>query len=207
MKQKDNVYFEAFVNGMNFACDAAAFLKEMAQEFNPAQLETRILEMHKIEHDADLYKHGVIEKLAKEFITPIEREDILQLLQQIDDVTDSIEDVARKLFMYNVRSIRPEMVEFAEIIHQCCIVAKEALGQMPCFQKSQTIHSSIIRVNDLEEAGDRLHCSAIRRLFCEEGVSPLERLQWTMMFDYLENCCDKCEDVTDTVEAVILKNS
>ena len=116
-----------------------------------------------IEHAADLEKHKLMEQLTKEFITPIEREDIILLFQQIDDVTDCIEDVARKLYMYNVTSIRPEMTEFAEIIHQCCVVTKDALSEMPRFQKSETLKTHIIRVNELEEAGDRLHFSAMRR--------------------------------------------
>ncbi|MEG1523472.1 MAG: DUF47 family protein [Clostridia bacterium] len=206
MKQKDNIYFDGFVTGMGFACEAAAFLKETAVQFVPAQLEMRILTMHEIEHAADIEKHRLMEKLAKEFITPIEREDIMLLAQQIDDVTDCIEDVARKMFMFNILTIRAEMVEFAEIIHQCCVVTKEAVAEMYHFRRSDTLRESIIRINELEETGDRLHCSAMRRLYTSDAT-PLERIQWTKMFDYLEDCCDKCEDVTDSIEMVMLKNS
>ena len=206
MKQKENIYFDGFVTCMDYACQAAAFLKEMALHFNVEQLETRVTEMHSIEHAADLEKHRILEKLAKEFITPIEREDIMLLYQQIDDVTDNIEDVARKMYMLNVTAVRPEMVEFAELIHQCCLMAKEALSELHHFQKSEKIRSSIIRVNELEEAGDRLHWQAVRRLYTDDS-SDLVKIQWTRMFDYLEDCCDKCEDVTDSIETVIMKNS
>ena len=206
MKQKENIYFDGFVTCMDYACQASAFLKEMALHFNVEQLETRVMEMHKIEHAADLEKHNILEKLAKEFITPIEREDIMLLYQQIDDVTDNIEDVARKMYMLNVTSVRPEMAEFAELIHQCCLMAKEALGELHHFQKSERVRQSIIRVNELEEAGDRLHWQATRRLYTDDSTS-LEKIQWTRMFDYLEDCCDKCEDVTDSIETVIMKNS
>lgn len=206
MKQRINIYYEGFVTGMDFACNAAAFLKEVVTNFQPAMLETKVIEMHAIEHAADIEKHGLIEKLAKEFITPIEREDIMLLFQQIDDVTDNIEDVFRKMFMYNVQSIRPEIIEFADLIHQCCLVTKKAVGEMPNFTKSPTLRDYIIQVNELEEVGDRLHCSSMRRLYTEH-CEPLDRITWTKMFDWLEGCCDKCEDITDSIEMIVLKNS
>lgn len=206
MSKKSNLYYDGFVTGMEYACRAAAYLETVFESFDPAQLETQVLEIHKIEHEADISKHAIMEKLAREFITPIEREDIILLLQQIDDLTDSIEDVVRKMFMYNVTSLRPEAREFGRIIHLCCTTAREALAQMPNFQKSTEIRVAIIKVNEYEEAGDRLHCAAIRRLYCEHAEA-LERITWTNMFDWLEQCCDACEDVMDSVETVIMKNS
>lgn len=206
MKQKSNIYFDGFVTIIGFACDAAEYLHKTAVNYQPAMLETKVLEIHSIEHAADIEKHKLMEKLAKEFITPIEREDIMLLFQQIDDVVDNIEDVLRKMYMYNVQSVRKEMLEFTELIYQCCVVTKDALQEMPDFQKSTTLKNYIIKVNELEEAGDRLHCNAIRRLFTED-CEPLERITWTEMFEWLEGCCDKCEDVTDSIEMVMLKNS
>jgi len=163
--------------------------------------------MHKIEHEADIEKHNLMQKLAKEFITPIEREDIILLLQQIDNVTDFVEDVVRKMFMYNVSSVRYEALEFASIIRECCTESRDALRELPGFQKSNTrLKEAIIKVNDFEEAGDRLYCAAIRRLYTEHA-EPLERITWTNMFDWLEACCDACEDVMESVEMVIMKNS
>ena len=206
MKQNSNPYYEGFIICMELACQAAEYLKEMSVAYQPAMLDTKVIEIHAIEHAADIEKHKLIERLAKEFITPIEREDIMLLLQQIDDVTDSIEDVLRKMFMYNVQSLRREMCEFTDIILQCCQETKCALGEMPNFTKSTTLRNHIIRVNELEEAGDRLHCDATRRLYTEH-CEPLDRITWTKMFDCLEECCDKCEDITDSIEMVMLKNS
>ena len=206
MKQTSNIYYQGFVASMEYACQAARFLNELSHDYQPGQLETKALELHKIEHAADLAKHELMEKLAKEFITPIEREDIMLLFQQIDDITDSIEDVLRKMYMYNVQQLRPEMREFTELIHQCCVVTTDAVRELPNFQKSERLRGLIIKVNELEEAGDRLHCTAMRRLFTQ-NCDPLERITWTEMFEWLERCCDKCEDVTDSIEMVMLKNS
>ena len=207
MKQKsENIYYEGFVKCMSHACDAAKCLMDIISDFNPATLAARVDEIHAIEHAADTEKHALMQLLAKEFITPIEREDIMQLVQQIDDVTDDIEDVVRKLYMYNVTNIRAETREFAEIILRCCVAARDALSEMPNFRKSEKLLTTIIRVNELEEMGDRLHFTAMRRLYTEDTAA-LERIQWTEMFDWLENCCDNVEHVTDTIEMVVMKNS
>ena len=206
-KQRSNEYFEGFVLGMESACKAAEYLENLVEHFDPEKLGEQIEEMHAIEHQADISKHSLMHKLAKEFITPIEREDIILLLQQIDNVTDFIEDVVLKMFMYNAKSMRHEALEFASIIKQCCYESRDALKELPGFQKnSDRLALAIIRVNDFEEQGDRLYCAAMRRLYCENAES-LERITWTKLFDWMEACCDACEDVMESVELVVMKNS
>lgn len=206
-KQRSNEYFEGFVLGMESACKAAEYLENLVEHYDPEKLGEQIDEMHAIEHQADLNKHKLMHKLAKEFITPIEREDIILLLQQIDNVTDFIEDVVLKMFMYNAKSMRHEALQFASIIKQCCYESRDALKELPGFQKnSDRLALAIIRVNDFEEQGDRLYCAAMRRLYCENAES-LERITWTKLFDWMEACCDACEDVMESVELVVMKNS
>ena len=206
-KQRSNEYFEGFVLGMESACKAAEYLENLVEHYDSEKLGEQIDEMHAIEHQADLNKHKLMHKLAKEFITPIEREDIILLLQQIDNVTDFIEDVVLKMFMYNAKSMRHEALQFASIIKQCCYESRDALKELPGFQKnSDRLALAIIRVNDFEEQGDRLYCAAMRRLYCENAES-LERITWTKLFDWMEACCDACEDVMESVELVVMKNS
>jgi len=206
-KQRTNEYFEGFVLGMESACKAAEYLECMVENYDPEKLGEQIEEMHAIEHEADLNKHALMQRLAKEFITPIEREDIILLLQQIDNVTDFIEDVVRKMFMYNAKAMRAEAKEFASIIKQCCYESRDALKELPGFQRnSERLAQAIVKVNDYEEQGDRLHCAAMRRLYCENAES-LERITWTKLFDWMEACCDACEDVMESVELVVMKNS
>lgn len=206
-KARTNEYFEGFVFGMESACKAAEYLEYVVEHYDPEKLDEQVIEMHAIEHEADLNKHKLMQKLAKEFITPIEREDIIMLLQQIDNVTDFIEDVVRKMFMYNAKSMRHEALEFATIIKQCCYESRDALKELPGFQRnSERLATAIVKVNDYEEQGDRLYCAAMRRLYCENAES-LERITWTKLFDWMEACCDACEDVMESVELVVMKNS
>ena len=206
-KQRSNEYFEGFVSGMESACKAAEYLENLVEHFDSEKLAEQIDEIHVIEHEADINKHKLMQKLAKEFITPIEREDIILLLQQIDNVTDFIEDVVRKMFMYNTKSMRAEALEFAAIIKQCCYESRDALKELPGFQKnSERLEQAIVKVNDYEEQGDRLYCAAMRRLYCENAEAQ-DRITWTKLFDWMEACCDACEDVMESVELVVMKNS
>lgn len=205
MAKKVN-YFAEIENLMHYACDASAYLNETLGDFDPDKLHERLEAMHKIEHTADMQKHDLMKKLVAEFITPIEREDILLMLQKIDDITDSIEEVLRKAYMFNIASVRPDAVEFALIIDQCCEATRLALTEFHDFRKSKLIRDYIIQVNEYEEAGDRLHRDSIHRLYSNEQ-NPVAVLAWTEMYECLERCCDACEDVSEVIEAVMMKNS
>ena len=117
--KKDNNYFEMFVKLTDFSCSAAKQFCEMLGSFDPAKMPEDMKKMHTIEHSADMEKHNMMKLLAKEFITPIEREDIFQLAQELDNVTDSIDDVTMRIYMYNIRSLRPDAIKFAELIQRC----------------------------------------------------------------------------------------
>jgi uncharacterized protein Yka (UPF0111/DUF47 family) len=103
--------------------------------------------------------------------------------------------------------MRHEALEFASIIKQCCYESRDALKELPGFQKSsERLGRAIVKVNDFEEQGDRLYCAAMRRLYCE-NAEPHDRIIWTKLFDVMEACCDACEDVMESVELVVMKNS
>ncbi len=205
-KKRDYDYFEVFVEMVDYCCKAARSLNEVLSGFDPETVQEKIEAIHHIEHSADLVKHDMISKLVKEFITPIEREDILMLAHQIDNVTDAIEDVLLRVYMYNIRSILPEALEFSETIVQCCDELKKMMQEFSNFRKSKTIHEHLVKVNYLEEVGDRLYTQAVRSLYTTEHT-PIEIVGWTETFERMEKCCDACEDVADVIESVIMKNS
>jgi predicted phosphate transport protein (TIGR00153 family) len=163
--------------------------------------------MHAIEQDGDVARHSMTKKLAKEFITPIEREDIMQMSESIDTVTDRIEDVLLRLYMFNIPTVREDALRIADVIVKCATALKEALEEFPNFRKSKTIQEKIIEVNHLEEEGDRLYTEAVRNVFVDDALSPLEATSWHNVFHYMEEVCDACEDVADVIEGVMMKNS
>ncbi len=205
MARKDN-YFNTFVKLVEFSCKSARLLIEVMTDYQPEKLEERMREMHEIEHSADLEKHLMIERLAREFITPIEREDIMELADQIDNVTDSIEDVLMRLYMFNITVIRKDALDAAIIIEQACEALKKALEEFSNFRKSKTLHKHIVEINRLEEVGDKIYTEATRRLYVSE-MNPVAVSAWTHVFHILEKACDSCEDVSDVIESVMMKNS
>ena len=105
-RKKENNYFDMFNHAVTYSCQAADMLKENFISFDPEQLPACMEALHHIEHTADLAKHDLMEKLLKEFITPIDREDIMELSSALDDVTDSLEDILLRLYMFRISSLR-----------------------------------------------------------------------------------------------------
>lgn len=205
-KKSDNYYFENFIQCVDCGCQAARMLEENLADFDPDHLMGNLERLHVIEHDGDKKKHEMMAVLVKAFITPIEREDIILLSQSIDEVTDQIEDVLIRIYISNVRTIRPEAIQFAKVIIRCCQVLKEVMEEFADFKKSKTLHGLIIEINALEEEGDRLFIDSMRKLHMEE-TDPLEIIAWREIYNFLEKCCDACEHVADAVESVIMKNT
>ena len=205
-KKSDSYYFENFIQCVDCGCQAARMLEENLAHFSEGDLEDRIRKFHEIEHDAGEKTFGVVGVLVKAFITPIEREDIIQLSQCIDEVTDKIEDVMIRIYINNVKSIRPEAIEFTKIIIRCCETLKEIMQEFADFKKSKTLHGLIVEINALEEEGDRVYMEIMRRLHSEVS-DPMEIIAWREIYNYLEKCCDACEHVADVVESVMMKNT
>lgn len=205
-RNKEFNYFNEFINLADFCCQSAQMLHHALSNYNPHEIEAQMLKLHEIEHRADQTMHTVMNKLMKEFITPIEREDIINLVQNIDDVTDAIEDVIMRMYMFNIQKIRAEALEFTELIVKCTQVLKTATEDFSNFRKSKTVKDNIIEVNHLEDIGDKMYTIAVRNLYIS-SKDAIEILSWTQIFNKLENCFDECEDVANLMESIIMKNT
>lgn len=205
-RKKDEYYYDTFVELVEYSCKAADLLNQILTNFKADQLLNKVKEMHKIEHAADEARHVMTKRLMKEFITPIEREDILELANSIDNLTDAIEDVVLRMYMFNITQIRPYALKMTEVIVKCCNSLKVALGEFHNFRKSKTLHELIVDVNKLEEDGDKLYAEAIRDLYVNSNDFK-EVSAWQSTFHFLEKCCDACEDVSNAIESIIMKNS
>lgn len=205
-KKQDMYYFDHFVACAEESCHAAHLLREVLGNFKQEELSEHLDQMHEIENRADGKKHEVMDKLAKEFIPPIEREDIINLSQHLDDLTDKIEDVLLRVYMNNVTEIEPDAVSMTDIIIRCCEEVRELLKEFANFKHSKKLKEQIIRINDLEEESDRLYMSSMRKLHAETK-DPLRIIAWREIYSYLEHCADACEHAADVVEGVVMKNS
>ncbi len=205
-KKQDAYYFQNFIDCADCACKAANLLKEGVTHFNADSLSEKLDEIHNVEHDADHKKHELINTLVKAFITPIEREDILQVSNNLDEVTDKIEDVFIKLYYNRVTSIRSDVPRFVEVLIRCCEEVRALMNDFADFKRSKTLHDHIIRINTLEEEADKLFIESMYNLH-DSCKDPLEVITWRELYLYLEKCVDTCEHVADVVETVVMKNN
>ena len=205
-KKQDSYYFQNFIACAEYSCRAAHLLKDIMSHFDPALVSQKLDEMHKVEHEADLKKHELLNMLVKAFITPIEREDILQVSNNLDDMTDKIEDVVIKLYYNRVTAVRPDVPRFVDMLIRCCEEVRALMNDFADFKRSKTLHDHIIRINTLEEEADKLFIDAMYTLH-DSCKDPLEVITWREIYLYLEKCVDTCEHVADVVESVVMKNS
>ncbi len=183
-KKQDDFYFQNFITCAEFSSQAAHLLKDILSDFRPEETKKRLDELHAIEHAADEKKHELNDKLVKAFITPIEREDIASLSQQIDNLTDKIEEVFIRIYINNVSKIRPEALEMLDIVIRCCEEICGLMREFANFRRSKELKDRIIRINSLEEEADRLYIANMRALHSEEK-DVLEIIAWREIYSYL----------------------
>jgi len=205
-KKNANNYFEMFIDTAALACKAAELLDEAVRSYDPQQLVERMHAVHEVEHAADSAKHDLLQRLIREFLPPIDREDILLLAQELDNVVDSIDDVLIKMYMFNVQAPRPEAATFTALIAQCCHALLDTMREFENFRRSSTLGDNIVRINDIEGEGDQLYTEAVHTLFTT-AADPLAVTAWVEIFARLERCLDACEHVANVIESVVMKNS
>jgi uncharacterized protein Yka (UPF0111/DUF47 family) len=205
-KKKGNNYFKMLKGLAESTVQAAAALESILTDFRLEALDGNMEKLHGIEHGADEKKHDLIKKLAKEFITPIEREDIMDITDLVDDVTDAIEDVLLKLYMFNIKKIKPEALKFIGIIKKCCNKLLNVFNEFENYKKPKALFGLIVELNLLEEKGDELYIKVLRDLYTSD-LDVKEIIAWTEIYGVMETVCDTCEHVADVVEHVVMKNS
>jgi uncharacterized protein len=206
MKKNVYNYFDAFANLSKYSYNLAVSLHDTLSKFDASKITERVKAAHEIEHNADIAKHDIMNRLVKEFLPPIESEDITSLTQEIDDVTDSIEDVLIYVDMFNIQTIRPEILKFTELLVTCTKAMDDVLEEFKNWKSSKKLRDKIIEINRLEEVGDALYVDSMRNLY-HTSTDPIELMCWTEVLHRLEKCADNCEDVANIIESIVMKNS
>ena len=205
-KKQDSIYFKSFIKCTDLSCQAAHMLEETMANFDVEKMADQMEAIHTIEHAADMEKHELLNTLIKAFITPIDREDIILLSQNIDDLTDNIEDVLIRIYYNNIRTIHPDALELMRIVCRCCEAVKVMMEEFADFRHSKKLHEQIIKINSMEEEADKVYIDSMHRLHTN-CTDPMTVMTWREIYSYLEKCADACEHVADTAESVIMKNS
>lgn len=200
-------YFDNFEKQAEIAVEEADLLIEALENFTKAEdLKSYMDRAHQIEHRGDEVNHVILENVATDFITPIEREDIIELAKCLDNIIDYIEDVIQAMYMYDVHIIPEGTKEFADLIRKGTGALKKAMGDFRSFKKSKKFRALVRDVSDYEEVADHLFLKVIRTLHTTDRNNPMRAHVWSSVFERMEKCSDACEHAADTMSTIMLKN-
>jgi uncharacterized protein len=159
-------------------------------------------EIKEVEHKCDFLTHEVIQRLNRTFVTPLDREDIHALARSLDDVMDAIDAAAALVRLYRLSAVRFGVRELAKIITSSTDQVRLAVGALEA-HKGLTTHA--VEINRLENEADRVHQQAVGKLFDDER-DPILVMKWKEALDFLEDATDRCEDVANVLEGVMVKH-
>lgn len=206
MAKGDKFYFENFAQCAELSKKAAVYLVECLENYDADNIETMMHKMHEIEHTADIKKHEMNDALAKAFVTPVDREDLDMLSQNLDQVTDKLEEIIQKFYIYNIQTVDSGAVEFAKKLVKTCDLLCALMDEFENFKRSKKIRELIIELNDAEEECDKLYLSSMRDL-TRNSSDVLTAISWREIYECLESCADACEHVSECIGSVIMKNT
>jgi uncharacterized protein len=197
---REEKFFADFITLADRIVSGATLLERMLASDPPAW--DTALQIKQIESECDALTHNIIQRLNKTFVTPIDREDIHALAKSLDDVMDAIDAAAAVTRLYKITHVRRGARQLADIVCESMDRITEALGAL---EKRTGVLELAARINQLEREADRVHQDAIVALFDEER-DPIAVIKWKEIFDFLEAATDRCEDVGNLLEGVVVKH-
>jgi predicted phosphate transport protein (TIGR00153 family) len=198
---KEEKFFEMFIEMAKNAHEGAMLLRKM---LNADDQDGDLAQSLKgLEHKGDLLTHNLLVKLNKTFIVPIDREDIYALSSSIDDVMDLIEAIARRKVLFKIKNIGEGSLEIAQLLFRATAEIVSAVSQL---QHGQKVMTHCIELNRLEDEADHIYHEALGRLFDTE-TDPINLMKRKELIETLETAMDKCEDVANVIEGIIVKNA
>ncbi len=198
---REERFFDMFVEDAANVLLAARELEAMLRSYD--DIETRAQRLRELEHQGDELSHAIGNKLDTTFVTPFDREDIHALISGLDDVIDLIEEVADTFILYRIEAATPTAIAQAGIVVRQVEQLHGALTKLKGFKG---VREHWIEVHRLENEGDQIVRNAIAELF-SGSMEPLEVVKWKDVYSLLEDCVDKCEDVANIIEKIVVKHA
>jgi predicted phosphate transport protein (TIGR00153 family) len=201
---KNSEFFDLFAKHAALSVDGAKLLQNLLENLTNVEEQSRRIKA--VEHDADTIAHQTLELLHKSFITPIERGDIHRIVSRLDDILDYIEAASQRIWLYEINVATPESKEMARVLVRSTEAVKVTVESLRNLKDPQRIRSACVEINRLENECDTLLRLAVARLFKEER-DPLMVIKWKEIYDNMEDATDRCEDVANVIEGVVLENA
>jgi len=207
---KEEKFFDLFEQGAQNLVEASNLLIDLFEHFEAP--EEKVQRISQLEHEGDNITHRIMEQLNRTFVTPLDREDISLLAQRLDDVMDFIEGAASAMLIYDIASPTQRARELARTLLQATLEVNKAIPLLRRRSQLKQILKYCVEINRLENESDRIIRSALAELFhsvknCElPNYCPIvDIIKWREIYEHIENASDRCEDIANVLEGVVLK--
>lgn len=201
-KKKEDIFYTMFINYAGKIVKAGEAFIDLVRNYE--EVEDKVASIKVLETECDMEAHKILKALNGSFVTPFDREDIYEVTKQMDDIVDSIEEVANRFMVFDVKTLRPETLYMADLIMQSIRELEVLFMHLSEMKKNSIVMDQIIEVNRLENEGDVTYRKALTKLFKEE-TNPIELIKWKHLFEELEASLDSCENVANIMEGVVMK--
>ena len=202
---KSGDFFDSFAQSTRNLVAMSQKFKELL-DAKEGERDGLVREIHDLEHVGDQITHNLFIQLSENFITPFDREDIHYLATSLDDVADFINGTASRISLYQLKEIDQVMHGLASVLSRQVVEIDSAIQNLRNMKNAQRVREAIVRINDLENEADSIFDLAIARLFSEE-TNAIEMIKKKEILSVLETATDKCEDVANAIESILVKNS
>lgn len=201
---KEEKFFDLFDDIAQVVVGAAECLHDLVTDYRDVEEKTHAL--RDMERRVDEATDGICSRLNVSFVTPIDREDICLLASSMDDILDYIEAAADRMKLYGVDKPREEAVELAALIVEGTKLVRTGVSALSDLRNTRGVLDPCVEINEVENRGDQVLRKALARLFKEE-TRPMEVAKWQEIFYRLETATDRCEDVANVLESIVVKNA
>lgn len=200
---KETDFFGMFESAAQNLNKTATLLVEMMENFPDADAKAK--QIYEAEQEGDMLTHEVMRRLNKTFLTPVDREDIHALISRIDDVIDLIWAAVDRAILFKITSSTPEAIELSNNLLSTTEIITKAITTLKC-KKYSYVQEYCIEINRLENRADRIFRAALAKLF-NDIKDPILVIKWKEVYEHLEDAFDKCEDVANILEGIVLKHA
>jgi uncharacterized protein len=201
---KNRIFYDLFEKAADNVAKMGTLLRNVVGESDFDKRGTLIMQVEDLEHANDELTHNIFTELGRNFITPFDREDIHYLATSLDDVADYIYAAAKKINFYKVNPNDPGMHKFSELIEEGAKQVRIAVGELRNMKNMRNITEALVKINSIENQGDDILDFSIERLFNTEDDAK-EVIKKRDIYQVMEIVTDKCEDVSNVIESIIIK--
>ncbi len=197
-------FINLFDKQVDIAVNAAQCFREIVSK--GAVDEVSLKRIQDLEHQGDEALHTIIDQLNKTFITPFDREDIHELTEELDNITDMLNTIVKRLRIYKITAVNQNLVEFSSVIKESVHAVASVVKGLHNIKNSKYIQEVCVEINRLENVGDSMKDKMLTELF-ETTKDPIEVIKWKEIYEYSETVLDICEDVANVVSSILVKQA